>query len=838
MSIESSQWSVPAGDTYGEELWRYIHMWSEDPQLYVETFLPSRTPRTWTPQSQLFSEWASICNPWNLAESTRELAKAFKELVSGFPENRRPTFEFPYRKSKMRYPFRLLEDCSRNSIPSMVVSIPGGKVRTGPDGRYDWRQVSMFGDVRPTFMDPFRGPGCPRALANYIKQARNLMLANGHLVAFMVGVYNGEYARIVRYDHASVVVSPCLMLCDASHVDILHDFFWRFVHPLDGEPGRVVGSDLTMRPLTSEDVVWTRAQLPTTQADRLDDKQALVEGRRVHVYDDDEKGNSKLRAFILFKPVFVSTNLFSRATMIWLALEDTRTLDGHPAGGSPTKPAKLCVLKEAWRQLKAKYEGLCYEQFSMIPEEERYALQGFICGVDLGERELLLREAALSRNAPGQDDIGLSTESRSNRPTRLRRQATIVGPLSATFSSASSQSAFNILPSITESRPREDHAYPLSVPHLMHQTFSMELINGKESISKERSHTRIVVDTFGRPLRDFTHSKELVVALRDAIMAHRIAYEKAGVLHRDISTDNILIVDPTFDRAFTGLLHDFDCAWWSEPAAPDNGDLTASSSSDYQVSGSERTSSAAAAAASREVNIKAPILQRSEQGDHEISASFSQGTFAFRAYEALVTTCNKRMYYHDLESFFWVSLFVLVITTTRGYWVNASTREDVRSLFYENLSNREAARRKRRWLEIYAGTQFISGPGSLVQLMADFSRLVLQGLPTTGADNTDVGPGPTRLTYDSVLAAFDAAIACDDWQEVEPSVPVSVWEDDADFEFELSSRESSRAPSPMEHLSQAPKRKYEEDEASPTSEDDTPSLEAEEREAKRCKRDM
>lgn len=40
------------------------------------------------------------------------------------------------------------------------------------------------------------------------------------------------------------------------------------------------------------------------------------------------------------------------------------------------------------------------------------------------------------------------------------------------------------------------------------------------------------------------------------------------MLHRDVSVNNILIVDKDVMRSrrchFTGFLHDFDCAWFSE----------------------------------------------------------------------------------------------------------------------------------------------------------------------------------------------------------------------------------------------------------------------------------
>ncbi|TBU46964.1 hypothetical protein BD309DRAFT_831662, partial [Dichomitus squalens] len=51
-------------------------------------------------------------------------------------------------------------------------------------------------------------------------------------------------------------------------------------------------------------------------------------------------------------------------------------------------------------------------------------------------------------------------------------------------------------------------------------------------------------------------TRELVEAVRDAIEGHREAWE-VGVLHRDVSTGNILISERPEER-LRGFLHDFD----------------------------------------------------------------------------------------------------------------------------------------------------------------------------------------------------------------------------------------------------------------------------------------
>ena len=51
------------------------------------------------------------------------------------------------------------------------------------------------------------------------------------------------------------------------------------------------------------------------------------------------------------------------------------------------------------------------------------------------------------------------------------------------------------------------------------------------------------------------------------------------MLHRDVSVNNILIVDEPVEGGFHGFLHDFDCSYMGELGATDEG-VTRSSSCD------------------------------------------------------------------------------------------------------------------------------------------------------------------------------------------------------------------------------------------------------------------
>ncbi|KAI0037326.1 hypothetical protein FA95DRAFT_1507078, partial [Auriscalpium vulgare] len=53
-------------------------------------------------------------------------------------------------------------------------------------------------------------------------------------------------------------------------------------------------------------------------------------------------------------------------------------------------------------------------------------------------------------------------------------------------------------------------------------------------------HYRQAWKTIGTKLSVFSSTKQLCEAVRDAIIAHSVAFEKAHVLHRDVSAGNVM----------------------------------------------------------------------------------------------------------------------------------------------------------------------------------------------------------------------------------------------------------------------------------------------------------
>ncbi|KZT22979.1 hypothetical protein NEOLEDRAFT_1137056 [Neolentinus lepideus HHB14362 ss-1] len=94
-----------------------------------------------------------------------------------------------------------------------------------------------------------------------------------------------------------------------------------------------------------------------------------------------------------------------------------------------------------------------------------------------------------------------------------------------------------------------------------------------------RVHRRMVFEPFGVPITWFKTKKELIGAMRDVIRAHGDLTEKTGIIHRDISINNVMLIDASEEGNGhrKGLLIDLDYATdYPEPA-------------DRQTSRAERT---------------------------------------------------------------------------------------------------------------------------------------------------------------------------------------------------------------------------------------------------------
>ncbi|KAF5341140.1 hypothetical protein D9611_006029 [Ephemerocybe angulata] len=80
---------------------------------------------------------------------------------------------------------------------------------------------------------------------------------------------------------------------------------------------------------------------------------------------------------------------------------------------------------------------------------------------------------------------------------------------------------------------------------------------------QNRIKARVVLEECAEPIWNFTSRYQVISALRDAISAHRKLVER-GIIHRDISTQNVLFGHPDAPEGLRGILIDFDMAMRAE----------------------------------------------------------------------------------------------------------------------------------------------------------------------------------------------------------------------------------------------------------------------------------
>ncbi|KAK2603987.1 hypothetical protein QQS21_003823 [Conoideocrella luteorostrata] len=134
----------------------------------------------------------------------------------------------------------------------------------------------------------------------------------------------------------------------------------------------------------------------------------------------------------------------------------------------------------------------------------------------------------------------------------------------------------------------------------------LSLYTPSEDLWENRIYSCLVVTPAGRVISEFRTIRELLESLRDAIKAHQSLYETGNILHRDISSNNIIITEPETAGGFKGMLIDLDLA---------------------------------------------KVKDSSPSG-----ARHQTGTMQFMAVEVLRTVDHT--YRHDLESFFYVLLWM------------------------------------------------------------------------------------------------------------------------------------------------------------------------------------
>ncbi|KAI0373637.1 hypothetical protein BV20DRAFT_750961 [Pilatotrama ljubarskyi] len=673
-----------------------IIQYPDSAEYFLDELLPTSTPFTLEDD---VDDAFKLYEPEERMEvdGYQTLLSGLRMLVKHFESDRKPSFG-DIHGTPMSFPFDAYKDQNQCTRPDLVVSFPGQPLPRTPD----WQAISMVIEVQPYASDdPF---ACdvvvPCTVVQLAQNARSLMLANGFLFAFTIGIY-GSVVRLARFDRTCAIVSPPIDIKETGGPRLLQRFLWHFSHPVVG--GTVVGCDPTVARLDGDGQAWVRRQLAKAKPKNWEKHlRELDKARRVEVYDQ-KTGRSV--PYILYHLLDVDEHVFCRATTVWRALEDTRVWKDGRLVDDPMRTARVKpqVLKDTWRPLTYQSEIDFYQRIEeKIPREERYGLPTMVCGGDMGSREFRLWEETCRRRSTDTGHSGMANAA-------SRKASSLSGESSGSDALAS-----------------ED--FPLPFPQ--QQTYSYRLLYGDEYAYMGLSHVRIVVDDVGRPITRFASTREMVQAIRDAILGHQQARERAQVLHRDVSVGNILIVDEPKEKRFCGFLHDYDC-------------------SSIKLKGAEEGDgheTAPAPASSSQTAVQGEGSRRKER----------MGTPYFMAIELLaggVSNSAEHQTHHDLESFYWVLIWIVLRHTNHDHFKGQHACEEL-------FERGHGAREKYVWvLEQQLRPLAVHDNAPLTQLLRDLAMLMCLNTPNPMLYAT------VHLTYDRLLRQFDAALARTDWPE-------------------------------------------------------------------------
>ncbi|KAG6054252.1 hypothetical protein E4U32_007038 [Claviceps aff. humidiphila group G2b] len=218
----------------------------------------------------------------------------------------------------------------------------------------------------------------------------------------------------------------------------------------------------------------------------------------------------------------------------------------------------------------------------------------------------------------------------------------------------------------------------------------------------------LTVTPLGRPLKEFESILELLECLRDAIKAHRSLYMESGILHGDISVNNIIITEPAKADGYKGMLIDFDLAH----------DIT-----------------------------KGPS-----------GARFRTGTIEFMAIGVLLW--QQHTYRHDLESFLYVFIWLCFVYGPKGKGKKPTNALRDWSTFGRTLKTRA----KVKFCDMGFGFKLLMKDypaecGECVkQFITTIHDILFKARPGVGVDPHEYTPEEPDHMYEPILEAFEKTI--------------------------------------------------------------------------------
>ncbi|KAI0056208.1 hypothetical protein BV25DRAFT_1832431 [Artomyces pyxidatus] len=485
--------------------------------------------------------------------------------------------------------------------PDVVATFRGAR-----PGRVWWRSVYIPLEVkRPENPDP-----AALQLLRYVRQA----LREQPDCRFMYGlVFSKVNLTVWHVDRSGSLASTSINV---------HEDPKKFIHVILGflimEPVDI-GWDPSMK-MCFEDEDGNLSEPMESylidQNDRPDTERSAFKTQWVVTMDRmiTSEGELETVQFVLCRALSLARGevIRVRATRVWRAWKMSDML-------KPRQQRAIYVYEDTWRDERRGLEGDLYLKLQGHPGQRGVASMYCYGVVRIKTRV--------------DDTLGLIRQSlqHNGRPldlgSRQRRQGT-------SFDIMDSEE-INSLPMTSGSLPETGAVYEWA-----HDFFYKE---ATEHVPRNRIHSRLIMSSTGWRLLEFVSLQELSEGMQDAIAGHRWLYEQ-GLLHRDISFNNILLTGrPAPNRA---ILIDLDHAieYKNYQSIPDD---------ERSVQGTLAFMSFEVITGNQYDFDQDDLDADSDDGDSDFDDHDSPDEG-----EQLEPTPIGHDFIHDLESFFWVLVWI------------------------------------------------------------------------------------------------------------------------------------------------------------------------------------
>ncbi|KAI0443368.1 hypothetical protein F4803DRAFT_313051 [Xylaria telfairii] len=365
-------------------------------------------------------------------------------------------------------------------------------------GKYYWLHVLVPGELKSNPYDD-RASKAHFDIAKYVKEVFTAQPTRRFVLAFTLC---GSWMRLWEFDRLGGIASEKfnINIDGKRFVSTILGFLW-----MDHE---ALGFDPTI--IKSKDQQYIEIQ-QSTKTERL----------------------------VLDRPIRSAHSIVGRATICWKAY----------LGGDKSKPF---VVKDSWQFPERDEEGELLQQATRqeVTNVARYYYHETVC--------VKGKDDDIQRNVRRGLDITKASNYRTGRVRNLQAVAVeAISRNSSTGSNRPSSQAGALLP--PSSKRSSSQVGALLPPSKRPCSESASPTKHDNEPPPNRIHRRIVLRDYGGPIYKASSRAALLGAFEGCIRGHESLYKKAGLLHRDISINNLMISQGNTE-SLSSFLIDLDLA--------------------------------------------------------------------------------------------------------------------------------------------------------------------------------------------------------------------------------------------------------------------------------------